>query len=139
MQHAVHIDTGHTPVQGGKSFHDDAPVKKVMCTITIGAQERHLWSAGCWIAKALQQPAGELKDSSDRYRFGPLYRTCCHQRHSHGAGDATIGGTSQLGAGPVRHRGRAFIRFATFSLLRATSYGALKLGFHARGLSLIHI
>jgi hypothetical protein len=129
MQHAVHIDTGHAPVQGGKTFHDDAPLGKVQG----GTQERHPWSASHWAAKADQQRADELKDSSNRNRFGPLYRTCCRQTHSKGRGSATVGGTSQLGAGPVRHRGRAFIRIATFSHLRATSYGAIKLGFHARG------
>jgi hypothetical protein len=39
---------------------------------------------------------------------------------SNGAGSSTVGGTSQLGGGPVRHRGRAFIRIATSSRLRAT-------------------
>jgi len=39
MQHAVHIDTGHAPVQGGQSFHHDAPISKV----PSGTQERHLW------------------------------------------------------------------------------------------------
>jgi NAD(P)-dependent dehydrogenase (short-subunit alcohol dehydrogenase family) len=120
VQHAVHIDAGHAAVQGGKSFHQDAPVSKV----PSGTQERHLWPVRC---------TGELEDSSNRNRFGPLYRTCCHRLHGNGAGSATVGGTSQLGGGPVRHRGRAFIRIATSSRLRATSHGAPTQGFHARG------
>lgn len=63
----------------------------------------------------------------------PLYRTCCHPVHGNGPGSATVGGTSQLGGGPVRHRGRAFIRIATSSRLRATLHGAPARGFHARG------
>jgi hypothetical protein len=120
----MRVLNGLSPVQGGKTFHDDAPVGKVPCKVSKDTQARHPWPV---------RNTGELKDASNRDRFGSLYRTCCHPLHGNGVGSATVGGTSQLGAGPVRHRGRAFIRFATFSHLRATSQGALKLGFHARG------
>jgi hypothetical protein len=73
MQHAMHIDAGHAPVQRGKSFHEDAPVSKV----PRGTQERHLWPARRSAANAAQRQAGELEGSSNRNRFGPLYRTCC--------------------------------------------------------------
>lgn len=82
---------------------------------------------------AAKRRAGELEDPSNRNRFGPLYRTCCHPVHGNGPGGATVGGASQLGAGPVRQRGRAFIRTATSVPLRATSHGAPPQGFHARG------
>jgi len=111
MPRAVHVDAGHAPVQGGKSFHDEAPERQV----ASGTQERRPWPV---------QGTGELKDSSNRKRFGLLYRTCCHGPHGDEAGSATIGGTSQLGEGPVKRRGRAFIRIATSTRLRATSHGA---------------
>ena len=51
---------------------------------------------------------------------------------------ATVGGTSQSGAGPVKHRGRAFIRMDT-SLSRCANDNSAPApdspqGFHARGL-----
>ncbi|MDP3924778.1 MAG: hypothetical protein Q8Q84_15620, partial [Hydrogenophaga sp.] len=83
MQHAVHIDTGHTPVQGVKTFHDVAPVGKVPCKVSIGTQERHPWPV---------RNTGELKYSSNRERFGPSFvlrpfRTCVppHMVHSNSA------------------------------------------------------
>ena len=44
---------------------------------------------------------------------------------------------SQPGGGPVRQRGRAFIRIATSMPLRATRYRAPPHGFHARGRVLV--
>ena len=129
MQHAVHIDTGHTPVQGRQTFHRDAPVRKV----PSGTQGHHLWPASQAGPKPRARRVGGLQDSSNRTRFGPLYRSCYHPVHGNGPGSATVGGASQPGGGPVRHRGRAFIRIATSMPLRATSHGALTQGFHARG------
>ena len=129
VQHAVHIDTGHAPVQGAQAFHEDAPVGKV----PSGTQGRHLEPERRGTAHAAIRQTGELEDSSNRNRFGPLYRSCCRTAHGNGPRSATVGGRSQLGAGPVRQRGRAFIRNATSSPLRATSYGAPAPGFHARG------
>ena len=43
------------------------------------------------------------------------------------------GGSSQPGGGPVRRRGRAFIRIATSIALRACPHLAPVQGFHARG------
>ncbi len=53
--------------------------------------------------------------------------------HGNGPRSATVGVPSQLAGGPERHLGRAFIRIATSSRLRATSQGAPTPGFHARG------
>ena len=133
MQHAVHIDSGHTPVQGGKTFHNDAPVSKV----PSGTQGHHLWPTNRTKAKANDRRAGGLEDSSNRLRFGSLYRSCCRTAHGNGSRSATVGGASQPGGGPVRHRGRAFIRIATSMPLRATRYRAPPHGFHARGRELV--
>jgi len=75
----------------------------------LGTQGEHLNRCRGRIATL----TGELEDSSNRKRFGPLYRACCHTTHGTGSCGATVGGTSQLGGGPVRRRGRAYIRNAT--------------------------
>jgi hypothetical protein len=64
---------------------------------------------------------------------GPLYRSCCRAVHGNGRCGATVGGASQPGAGPVRHRGRAFIRIATLFAPRVASHPAPGPRFHARG------
>jgi hypothetical protein len=120
----VHIDTGHAPVQGLKSFHDDAPV----CRVKPDTRSEHL-SGG-----TRNVSCRGLEDSSNRNkRFGPLYRSCCRAAHGNGRRGATVGGASQPGGGPVRRRGRAFIRIATSFAPRVTPYPAPYRGFHARG------
>jgi hypothetical protein len=74
-----------------------------------------------------------LEDSSNRTRFGPLYRSCCNPARANGPRRATVGGSSQPGGDPVRRRGRAFTRIATSIAQCAASYRAPDSGFHARG------
>jgi hypothetical protein len=126
VQHAVHVDTGHAPVQGSQSkvFHLGAPVVKV----PGGTQGDHLFGQ---VQDAIDRG---LEDSSNRYRFGPLYRSCCNQ----GPGQtwprrATVWGSSQPGGDLVRRRGRAFTRIATSIAQCAASHLAPTSGFHGRG------
>ena len=74
-----------------------------------------------------------LEDSSNRCRFGPLYRSCCNAAQGHGPRRATVGGSSQPGAAPVRRRGRALTRNATSIAQCAASHTAPSRGFHAPG------
>lgn len=87
-------------------------------------------ASGYAIAVLLQMAAPVLV-----FRSGdePLYGICRHRPYGNGAGNTAVGGTSQLGGDPVRHWGRAFIRIATSSRLRATSHGAPRQCFHAQG------
>ena len=125
MQHAVHVDTGHAPAQGSQSkvFHDDAPVVEV----PRGTQGDHL------IGRVQRAIARGLEDSSNRTRFGPLYRSCCNAAQGHGPRRATVGGSSQPGAGPVKRRGRALTRNAISFAQCAASNIAPNSGFHAWG------
>ena len=101
--------------------------------VASGTLGHHLWPTDRAKAKACVRQVGGLKDSSNRNRFGPLYRSCCHPVHGNEPGGATVGGASQPGGGPVRHWGRAFIRIATSMPRRANLYPAPSQGFHARG------
>jgi hypothetical protein len=120
----VYIDTGHAPQYGRKSFHRDAP----LCTMNSGRQGEHLnRHPGI-------KPDTPMSCKTPRIdnRFGPLYRSCCRTAHDNGPHSATVGGASQLGGGPIRRRGRAFIRNATSFAQCATPYLASG-GFHRRG------
>ena len=46
-----------------------------------------------------RQLGRRLEDSSNRNRFGPLSGSCCNADHSQGRRRATVGGSSQPGAG----------------------------------------
>jgi len=104
VPHAVHIDSGHTPVQGRQTRHDKALVCKVR-----GSAQGHLpWAVRRAAASAAARQIGEREDSSNRERFGPLYRTCGHPVHGNGPGSATIGGRAssvavRLGNGSGLH------------------------------------
>ena len=101
-------------------FHVDAPVVKV----PGGTQGEYSFD------RILGR---RLEDYSNRIQFGPLYGSCCNAVQSHGRRCAAVGGSSQPGAGPVRRRGRAFIRNAASTDLRAASHLAPAEGFHGRG------
>ena len=124
----------NAPVQRSHSkidFHWGAPVVKVPVA----------HRAFTWIGRMQTAPDRGLEDSSNRHRFGPLYRSCCNPARIIRPRCATVWGTSQPGAGPVRQRGRAFTRFATSRARCAASHDALFLssppslraGFHGRG------
>jgi hypothetical protein len=106
-----------------QSFRDDAP----LCRVNQDTRGEHLCEGRHEVSRR------GLEDSSNHKRFGPLYRSCCRATHSNGQRGATVGGASQPGGGPLRHRGRAFIRIATSFTPRVTAYRALSPGFHAWG------
>ena len=121
MQHAVHIDAADAPMQSSQSrvFHVNAPVVKV----PAGTQGEHLSadnSAAGW-----KTPRIEI--DSDLFTVRAATQTI------HRAGVAQQSGVR---AGPVQGpvgRGRASIRNATSTALRAASHLAPAQGFHARG------
>ena len=126
----MRVDSGDTPVQGlqSKVFPLCAPVVTVGCGTQGNLQ----------IDRRRKARGRGLEDSSNRDRFGPLYRSCSRTfLRLRGRRCATVGGSSQPGAGPVRQRGRAFIRIATSLARCATVDSAPALGvpqgFHARG------
>lgn len=80
----------------------------------------HLVDAGDGLQQFVGPGIGVAWRASGRRRYRPM---------------ALVGGASQLGGGPVRHRGRSFTRFATSSRLRATSHGAPAHGFSCSGAS----
>jgi hypothetical protein len=125
VQHAVHVDTGHAPVQGSQSevFHVDAPVGKV----PSGTQGDHRFG------RAQDALDRGLEDSSNRTRFGPLYHSCCNPTHAGRPRRATVGGSSQPGGDPVRRRDRAFTRKTTSIAQCGASHRAPIRGFHAPG------
>jgi hypothetical protein len=141
VQHAVHVDNGHAPVQGSQSkvsptavmeplmfgvlevFHLGAPVVEA----PGGTQGDHLFGQ---VKDAIVRG---LEDSSNRYRFGPLYRSCCNLAQGCGPHRATVWGSSHPGGNLVRRGGRAFTRIATSIAQCATSHLAPTSGFHGRG------
>ena len=130
VQHAMHVDAGHAPVQGRQTFHDDAPERKVPSS----TQGRHLGPRGSAGAKAPTLRRGELEDSSNRRIGSGLFTVRAAARvHGNGPGSATVGGTSQLGAGPVRRRRRASFVYRPHHPCVPPRIVPHLRGFHARG------
>ena len=123
MQYAVHIDAGDAPVQGSPSkfFHVNAPVVKV----AGGTQGEHL--------SAVNSAAGRKTPRIEGFDSG-LFTVRAATQTIHRAGVAQLSGVRASPVkGPVRRRGRASIRNATSTALRAASHLAPAEGFHARG------